>query len=251
MMRRLSLRFAAITRCEAPQRAFAAKATKPMLSLRDAVAEVKMAAKAKFDETVEIAVNLGVDPRKPGQNIRSTTVLPNGTGKPVRVAVFVSDDDEAAVAKATGAGADLVGSDFLIEQVQKGIIEFDRCVATPSMMPKLGKIARVLGPRGLMPNPKLGTVTTDVEKAIKTLKGGQVQFRTEKTGIIHAGVGKVSFQNEALVENIRTFMVALANLKPEGQKGAYIKGVSLSSTMGPGFRVDVANVDPASARFML
>lgn len=245
VVRQLSHRFEALSRCRAPERAFAAK---PELSLRDALAGVKAAAKAKFDETVEISVNLGVDPRKPGQNIRSTTVLPNGTGKAIRVAVFAADADAAT---AEAAGADLVGADDLIDQVSKGVIEFDRCVATPAMMPKLGKIARILGPRGLMPNPKLGTVTTDVAKGVKMLKGGQVQFRTEKTGIVHAGIGKASFKEEALAENVRSFMVALANLKPEGQKGTYIKGVSLSSTMGPGFTVDVANVDPASARFML
>lgn len=210
--------------------------------------EVKSSAKAKFDETVEIAVRLNVDPRKPNQNIRSTTQLPNGTGKKVRVAVFANESDAEA---ATAAGADLVGADDLIADILKGTIDFDRCVATPEMMPKLGRVARILGPKGLMPNPKLGTVTKDVAKAVATLKAGQVQFRTEKKGIIHAGVGKVSFTEDALAENVRAFLVALANCKPEGHKGPFFKGASVCSTMGPGYALDVSNIDPASPRFML
>lgn len=231
-------------------RAFATQASKVAkgASVLEAITAVKTGAKAKFDETVEIAVRLGVDPRKPNQNVRSTISLPHGTGKTVRVAAFATEADaEAALA----AGADVVGSDELIDQVAKGTIDFDRCVATPSMMAKLGRVARILGPRGLMPNPKLGTVTKDVAKMVKELKGGMVQFRTEKMGIIHAPVGKVSFSEAALKENIRELMVALANCKPESQKGSYIKGVSLCSTMGKGVQIDVTNADPSSPRFML
>ena len=174
--------------------------------------------------------------------------MPHGTGKRVRVAVFASGEDAEA---ATAAGADIVGVDDLIADIQKGTIDFDRCIATPEMMPKLGRVARILGPRGLMPNPKLGTVTKEVAKGVKELKGGQVQFRTEKQGIIHAGIGKASFDTVALTENIRAFMVALANCKPENHKGKYIKAAHISTTMGPGFQLDVSNIDPSSPRFMI
>jgi large subunit ribosomal protein L1 len=204
--------------------------------LADAVAAVKANATAKFDETIEIAISLGVDPRHADQMVRGTVNLPHGTGKTLRVGVFARGD-KAEEAKA--AGADVVGAEDLAEQVQAGQIDFDRCIATPDMMPLVGRLGRVLGPRGLMPNPKLGTVTPNVREAVEAAKGGQVQFRVEKAGIVHAGVGKASFSAEHLVANVKAFVDAIAKAKPTGAKGTYFKRASLASTMGPGVKVDV------------
>jgi large subunit ribosomal protein L1 len=206
--------------------------------LTEAVRLVKERAKAKFDETIELSMNLGVDPRHADQMVRGVVDLPNGTGKTVRVAVFAKG---AKADEAKAAGADLVGAEDLAEKVQGGEIAFDRCIATPDMMALVGRLGKVLGPRGLMPNPKLGTVTQDVAGAIKSVKGGQVEYRTEKAGIIHAGVGKASFSEEALVQNARTLIDAVNRAKPSGAKGTYIKRISLSSTMGPGLRIDIAD----------
>jgi large subunit ribosomal protein L1 len=203
---------------------------------------VKANATAKFDETVEIAMQLGVDPRHADQMVRGVVSLPNGTGKSVRVAVFARG---AKADEAKEAGADIVGAEDLMEIVQGGKIEFDRCIATPDMMPVVGRLGKVLGPRNLMPNPKVGTVTMDVAQAVSDAKGGQVQFKVEKAGVVHAGVGKASFDEAKLVENIRAFVDAVAKAKPAGAKGAYMKGISLSSTMGPGVTV---NVDNAAAQ---
>jgi large subunit ribosomal protein L1 len=194
---------------------------------------------AKFDQTVEIAMNLNVDPRKPDQNLRGTLMLPNGTGKTLRVAVFARGD---RAAEAQAAGADIVGAEDLAERIQGGQIDFDRCIATPDMMALVGRLGKVLGPRGLMPNPKLGTVTANVAEAVRAAKGGQVEFRAEKAGIVHAGVGKVSFSEDALVENVRAFVGAITRAKPSGVKGTYIKKVSLSSTMGPGLKLELTNL---------
>ena len=206
--------------------------------LGDAVRMIKQNANAKFDETIELAMNLSVDPRHADQMVRGMVTLPNGTGKSVRVAVFAKGDKAQ---EATDAGADLVGAEDLAEKVQKGEIEFDRCIATPDMMAVVGKLGKILGPRGLMPNPKLGTVTPNVAEAIKGAKGGQVEYRVEKAGIIHAGIGKASFSEDALVENVRALVGAVSKAKPSGAKGTYIKKVSLSSTMGPGIKLDVAS----------
>jgi large subunit ribosomal protein L1 len=206
--------------------------------LTEAVKILKENAKVKFDETIELSMNLGVDPRHADQMVRGVVNLPHGTGKSVRVGVFATGDKAA---EATAAGADVVGSEDLAEMVQKGDINFDRCIATPDMMPVVGKLGKVLGPRGLMPNPKLGTVTQDVAAAVKNAKGGQVEYRVEKAGIVHAGVGKASFQEDALAENIRTLVDAVHKAKPSGAKGTYIKRISLSSTMGPGLKLDVAS----------
>jgi len=206
--------------------------------LDDAIRLVKQNARAKFDETVEVAMNLGIDPRHADQMVRGVINLPHGTGKAVRVAVFARGD-KAEEAKA--AGADLVGAEDLAEKIQAGEINFDRCIATPDMMAVVGKLGRVLGPRGLMPNPKLGTVTQDVGQAVEASKGGQVEYRAEKAGVVHAGVGKASFSDEALVENIRALVDAVNRAKPSGAKGTYIKRISLSSTMGPGLKLDIAN----------
>ena len=208
-------------------------------ALEDAVKMIKERAVAKFDESIEIAMNLGVDPRHADQNVRDAVVLPNGTGRSVRVAVFAKG---AKAEEAEGAGADLVGADDLAEKVTAGQIDFERCIATPDMMPVVGKLGKILGPRGLMPNPKLGTVTNDVAEAVQAAKGGQVQFRAEKAGIIHAGVGKASFTDEALLENVKAFVDAVSRAKPSGAKGTYIKKVSLTSTMGPSVKVDVASL---------
>jgi large subunit ribosomal protein L1 len=210
-----------------------------LYGLDEAVKLLKSRPKAKFDETVEVAMNLNVDPRKADQNLRGTVMLPNGTGKTLRVAVFAKGD-RAEEAKA--AGADLVGAEDLAAKVQAGEIAFDRCIATPDMMALVGRLGKVLGPRGLMPNPKLGTVTANVTEAVKAAKGGQVEYRAEKAGIVHAGIGKMSFSEAALTENIKSFVGAIARAKPSGVKGTYIKKVSLSSTMGPGFKLDPASV---------
>jgi large subunit ribosomal protein L1 len=199
---------------------------------------VKGAATAKFDETIEISLNLGVDPRHADQMVRGSVNLPNGTGKTVRVAVFARG---AKADEAKAAGADIVGAEDLMETVLGGKIEFDRCIATPDMMPVVGRLGKVLGPRNLMPNPKIGTVTMDVAAAVTAAKGGQVTFKVEKAGVVHAGVGKVSFDEAKLVENIRAFVEAVSRAKPAGAKGTYMKKVSLSSTMGPGVSVDVAS----------
>ena len=207
---------------------------KALLPLTEAVGLVKSQANAKFDETIELAMNLGVDPRHADQLVRGSVNLPNGTGKSVRVAVFAKGPkaDEAKE-----AGADIVGAEDLMEQVQGGKIDFDRCIATPDMMPIVGRLGKILGPRNLMPNPKVGTVTMDVAQAVKDAKGGQVQFKVEKAGIVHAGVGKASFDEGKLVENVRAMVDAINRSKPTGAKGTYLKKVSISSTMGPGVSV--------------
>lgn len=205
-------------------------------ALGEAVGIVKRGATAKFDETVEMAVNLGVDPRHADQMVRGVVALPHVTGRAVRVAVFAKGDKAEA---ARAAGADVVGADDLAKDVQEGKIEFDRCVATPDMMPVVGKLGRILGPRGLMPNPKLGTVTPDVTQAVTAAKGGQIEFRVEKAGIVHAGIGKASFADEALVENARALVDAVNKAKPSGAKGTYIRKAVLSSSQGPGVKLDV------------
>jgi large subunit ribosomal protein L1 len=217
-----------------------AVAGKENLSVEEAVALIKANASAKFDETVEIAMNLGVDPRHADQMVRGVVGLPNGTGKDVRVAVFARG---AKADEATAAGADIVGAEDLMETILSGKIEFDRCIATPDMMPVVGRLGKVLGPRNLMPNPKVGTVTMDVATAVQAAKGGEVQFKVEKAGVVHAGVGKVSFDDAKLVENIRAFVGAVSRAKPAGAKGAYLRKVSLSSTMGPGVSVDLASAN--------
>ena len=207
--------------------------------LPEAVKLVKGAATAKFDETIELAFNLGIDPRHADQMVRGTVSLPHGTGKTVRVAVFAKGDKAD---QATAAGADIVGAEDLAATIQKGEINFDRCIATPDMMAIVGRLGKILGPRGLMPNPKLGTVTADVATAVTNAKGGQVQFRAEKAGIVHAGVGKASFSEAAIEDNIRAFVGAILREKPAGAKGTYVKKIALSSTMGPGVKVDIASV---------
>lgn len=205
-------------------------------SLKEAVAVVKANATAKFEETIDIAVNLGVDPKYADQMVRGVCSLPNGNGKTVRVAVL-AQGEKADQAKA--AGADIVGAESLIDSILNGKVDFDRCIATPDMMGMAGKVARILGPKGLMPNPKLGTVTTDVENAVKKAKAGEVQYRVEKNGIVHAGLGKASFSEDALYENAKTFIDAIIKAKPAGAKGTYMKKISLSSTMGVGVKVDL------------
>ena len=205
--------------------------------LAEALQMLKDRSSVKFDETVEISMNLGVDPRHADQMVRGVVNLPNGTGRTVRVAVFARGDKAE---EARAAGADIVGAEDLVETVQKGTIEFDRCIATPDMMPLVGRLGKVLGPRGMMPNPKVGTVTPDVAAAVKASKGGAVEFRVEKAGIVHAGVGKVSFDVKALEENVRAFADAVTKAKPSGAKGNYVKKVALSSTMGPGLKLDIA-----------
>ncbi|HEX2724330.1 MAG TPA: 50S ribosomal protein L1 [Beijerinckiaceae bacterium] len=206
-----------------------------LYGIQDAVKLIKERAKAKFDETVEIAMNLGVDPRHADQMVRGVCNLPNGSGRTVRVAVFARG---AKADEARAAGADIVGAEDLVETVNGGTIDFDRCIATPDMMPLVGRLGKVLGPRGLMPNPKVGTVSMDVAGAVRAAKGGAVEFRVEKAGIVHAGVGKASFDEAKLVENIRAFVDAVAKAKPAGSKGTYIQRVAVSSTMGPGVKVD-------------
>jgi large subunit ribosomal protein L1 len=207
--------------------------------LEEAVKLIKERAKAKFDETIEIAMNLGVDPRHADQMVRGVVTLPNGTGRTQRVAVFARG---AKADEARAAGADVVGAEDLVEIVQKGEINFDRCIATPDLMPLVGRLGKVLGPRGMMPNPKVGTVTMDIKGAVAGAKGGSVEFRVEKAGIIQAGVGKASFPAEKLVENIRTFADAVQKAKPPGAKGHYLNRVSVSSTMGPGVKIDTATL---------
>ncbi len=208
------------------------------IALGEAVELVKANAKAKFDETIEIALNLGIDPRHADQMVRGTVVLPNGTGKTMRVAVFARGEkaDEA-----TAAGADIVGAEDLMETVQGGTIEFDRCIATPDMMPIVGRLGKVLGPRNLMPNPKVGTVTMDIKEAVEAAKGGEVQFRAEKGGVVQAGIAKASFDAKKIEENVRAIVDAVNKAKPSGAKGTYLKKISLTSTMGPGVSVDVAS----------
>ena len=222
-------------RTKAAREAFAGKEN---LSVSEAVALVKGNASAKFDETVEIAMVLGVDPRHADQMVRGTVTLPNGTGKTVRVAVFARGE-KADEAKA--AGADIVGAEDLMETIQGGTIDFDRCIATPDMMGIVGRLGKILGPRNLMPNPRVGTVTMDVKEAVEAAKGGQVQFKAEKAGVVHAGVGKASFDAKKIEENILAFVDAVSKAKPSGAKGTYMKKISLTSTMGPGVSVDVVS----------
>jgi large subunit ribosomal protein L1 len=207
--------------------------------LAEAVKLVKANAKAKFDESVEVSVNLGVDPRHADQQVRGVVSLPSGTGRDVRVAVIAKD---AKAAEATAAGADIVGAEELVERIQGGFLEFDRVIATPDMMALVGRLGKILGPRGLMPNPRVGTVTPNVAQAVKDAKGGSIEFRVEKAGIVHAGVGKASFTDEAITANVRALVEALSRAKPAGAKGTYIKRISLSSTMGPGFKVDTGSI---------
>ncbi len=213
-----------------------AVAGKDGVSVEEAVSLLKSTAATKFDQTVEIAMNLGVDPRHADQMVRGKVVLPNGTGKDVRVAVFARG---AKADEAREAGADIVGAEDLVETIQGGKIEFDRCIATPDMMPLVGRLGKILGPRNLMPNPRVGTVTTDVAEAIQAAKGGEVQFKAEKAGVIHGGIGKISFDETKLTENVRAFVDAVTRAKPSGAKGAYLKKISLSSTMGPGISVSI------------
>ena len=220
-------------RTRAARDAFAGKEN---VTVEEAVALIKGNTAAKFDETVEIAMNLGVDPRHADQMVRGVVRLPNGTGKTVRVAVFARG---AKADEAQAAGADIVGAEELMQTIQGGEINFDRCIATPDMMPIVGRLGKILGPRNLMPNPKVGTVIMDVAQAVQDAKGGQVQFKAEKAGVVHAGVGKASFDADKLVENIRAFVSAVAKAKPSGAKGAYMTKISLSSTMGPGVSVSV------------
>ena len=218
------------------KKAMEAFSGKSNVSIEEAVKLVKSNATAKFDETIEIAMNLGVDTRHADQMVRGVVGLPNGTGKSMRVAVFARD---AKAQEAKDAGADIVGAEDLMETVQAGKIDFDRCIATPDMMPIVGRLGKVLGPRNLMPNPKVGTVTIDVTEAVKAAKGGEVQFRAEKGGVVHAGIGKASFDEKQLVENVNAFIDAVAKAKPTGTKGSYMKGITLSSTMGPGVTVNI------------
>lgn len=210
-----------------------------LYTLDEALAIVKKNATAKFDETVEIAMNLGVDPRHSDQMVRGMISLPHGIGKDVRVAVFAKGEKAT---QAKEAGADVIGDDDLVEKVRKGEVDFDRCIATPDMMAKVGALGKVLGPKGLMPNPKLGTVTMEVAAAVKAAKSGQIEYRTEKGGIVHAGVGKASFDEKKLRENIRAFVEAIVNARPSGAKGIYVKKVAISSTMAPGVKLDVAEL---------
>jgi large subunit ribosomal protein L1 len=210
--------------------------------LNEAVKLIKGAAMPKFDQTVDVAINLGVDPKQSDQQVRGMVAMPNGIGKTIRVAVFARGDKAADALK---AGADLVGADDLAEKILKGEMNFDRCIATPDMMAVVGRLGKVLGPRGLMPNPKLGTVTPNVVEAIKSAKSGQVEFRVEKAGIVHAGIGKASFSEEALAQNVRAFFDAVNKAKPTGTKGNYMKKVSISTTMGPGVKIDIASLSAA------
>ena len=225
----------------------ARKAVDPTKSYKvmDAVKIVKGNAKAKFDETIEIAVNLGIDPKQADQNVRGVVNLPAGTGRTVRVAVFARDKKAE---EARAAGADIVGAEDLFETVNGGKVDFDRVIATPDMMGLVGRLGKVLGPKGMMPNPKVGTVTPNVAQAVKDAKGGSVEFRAEKTGIIHAGVGKASFREADLEKNVRAFVGALVKARPSGAKGTYVKKIAISSTMGPGVSIDVSDVSQTSAQ---
>ncbi|MCJ8310641.1 MAG: 50S ribosomal protein L1 [Rhizobiaceae bacterium] len=216
---------------------------KKLYDISEAVSFIKKGANAKFDETVEVAMNLGVDPRHADQMVRGVVTMPNGTGKSMNVAVFARDE-KAEEAKA--AGADTVGAEDLMERIQGGDIPFDRIIATPDMMALVGRLGKVLGPRGLMPNPRVGTVTPDVSQAVKDAKGGSVEFRVEKAGVIHAGIAKASFDEKAIEENVKAFAEAVAKAKPSGAKGTFVKRVAISSTMGPGVKVDPASVLPAT-----
>ena len=230
------------TRLAGGKRMFTVKAGLPAgksYAVDEAIKIIKARAKAKFDETIEIAMNLGVDPKHADQMVRGVCNLPNGSGRTARVAVFAKG---AKADEAKAAGADIVGAEDLVELVSKGTINFDRCIATPDMMGLVGRLGKVLGPRGLMPNPRVGTVTMDVVGAVKGAKGGSVEFRVEKAGIVHAGVGKASFTEQALVENIKAFVDAVVKAKPQGSKGTYLKKVSVSSTMGPGLKLDPTTV---------
>ena len=220
-------------RLRSAKEAFSGKSNIPV---EEAISLIKSNSNVKFQETVEIAMNLGVDPKHADQMVRGTVTLPNGTGKSVRVAVFARG---AKADEAKEAGADIVGAEDLMEAVQKGEINFDRCIATPDMMPIVGRLGRILGPRNLMPNPRVGTVTADVTQAVTNAKGGQVQFRVERSGVIHAGVGKVNFDDAKLAENVRAFVDAVSRAKPAGAKGKYVRKISLSSSMGPGVSVDI------------
>ena len=218
------------------KKALEAFSGKSAVTIEEAVKLVKSNATAKFDETIDIAMNLGVDTRHADQMVRGVVGLPNGTGKSMRVAVFARD---VKAQEAKDAGADIVGAEDLMDTVQAGTIDFDRCIATPDMMPIVGRLGKVLGPRNLMPNPKVGTVTVDVTEAVKAAKGGEVQFRAEKGGVVHAGIGKASFDESQLVENVKAFIDAVAKAKPSGSKGSFMKGITLSSTMGPGVTVSI------------
>ena len=215
-----------------------------LYTIEEAVKLVKAAAKTKFDETIEVAMNLGVDPRHADQMVRGVCNLPNGSGRKLRVAVFAKG---AKAEEAKKAGADIVGAEDLVETVQKGTIDFDRCIATPYMTPLVGRLGKVLGPRGLMPNPKVGTVTMDVRAAVAGAKGGAVEFRVEKAGIVQAGVGKASFTEKALIENIRAFADAVIKAKPSGAKGTFLKRMAVASTMGPGVKIEPASISGAGA----
>ena len=213
-------------------------------AVEEAVKLVKARATAKFDETIELAINLGVDPRHADQMVRGVVALPNGTGRSLRVAVFAKG---AKAEEAKKAGADIVGAEDLAETVNKGEVNFDRCIATPDMMGVVGRLGKVLGPRGMMPNPKVGTVTMDVTQAIKDAKGGAVEFRVEKAGVVQAGVGKASFTEDAIVQNVKTFVDSVMKARPQGAKGTYMKKISISSTMGPGVKIALGSVGAASA----
>ncbi|MDR6287542.1 MULTISPECIES: 50S ribosomal protein L1 [Inquilinus] len=229
-MAKISKRLRAVTKGLNPETSY---------ELAQAIKLVKGSATAKFDETVEIAMNLGIDPRHADQMVRGVVQLPNGTGKDVRVLVFAKGDKAE---QAQAAGADIVGAEDLAKEILEGRMDFDRCIATPDMMGVVGRLGKVLGPRGLMPNPKLGTVTADVAAAVKAAKGGAVEFRAEKAGLVHAGVGKASFTEEALLGNIRAFVEAIQRAKPSGAKGTYLKKVTVTSTMGPGYKLDLAKL---------
>ena len=211
-----------------------------IVDVAKAVSIVKGNAKAKFDETIEIAVNLGVDPKHADQQVRSVVTLPNGTGRDVRVAVFAKD---AKAEEAKAAGADVIGAEDLVEKITNGEIDFEKVIATPDMMPMVGRVARILGPKGMMPNPKVGTVTADIAQAVKDSKGGAVQFRVEKAGVVHAGVGKASFDEAKLTENVTAFLNAIQQARPSGAKGTFMKKVTLTSTMGPGVKIDPASLN--------
>jgi large subunit ribosomal protein L1 len=221
---------------------------KEPVNINKAVDMVKELAWAKFDETVEISVNLGLDPRKPNQSVKGVAQLPHGNGKKIRIAVFATGKEAI---EALEAGADVVGSDDLVAMIQAGDVNFDTVIATPAMMSTVGKIGRIIGPRGLMPSPKMGTVTNNVMQAVKAAKAGAVRFKVERKGIVQAGIGKVSFSREALLDNIRAFMIAVFDVKPEGMKGKYLKVAHICSSMGPSITLEVPSVDPSSARFML